>query len=432
MMSKNVQPQTGTQPFREKKGRKDQVDQILAANFLDYAPISNISVVDKRSQIRHEFRQQSYEVANSPVTMELRLGGGDSFIYGPNSYLSFKLKVDQNTAGFGAGSVLNIFKEAEMKSQNGNEVDRVEEVGLYSLQHIKYTHESSFVTSGQAGLVGFEPLFDTGVTTNDRHFVVPLRYILPIFGYPGLLPSSGLTAGSVLRLTLQDVTTALIEGGAGINSYTITDPRIVTDELILTDAFAKRLQLMSARSGPGLSITWESWYHQQERSAAGTVEVMMANSVSRACRSWGMVRAAPATANTDSISALSALGTITQYQFKLGNLRFPDQRSVDEGEHFANALVAFQQYDKTSGCATNLLSYLTNCTNDATSLNAGNKVIATSFERNHILSLSGVSVNGNRLLRLNLNKAAADHFVDLFMSYTKHASIHLDTNLIST
>ena len=431
MMSKNVQPQTGTQPFREKKGRKDQVDQILAANFLDYQPVSNISVVDKRSQIRHEFRQQSYVVGNSPVTMELRMGGGDSFIYGPNSYLSFKLKVNADTAGFGAGSVLNIFKEAEIKSQNGNEIDRVEEVGLHSLQNIKYTHDSSFVTSGQAGLLGFQPEFATGLDTNDTLFCIPLRFILPLFSYPGLLPSSGLTAGSVIRLTLQDVTTALVAAGPVAN-YTITDPRIVTDELILTDAFAKRLQLMSARSGPGLSITWESWYHQQERSAAGTIEVMMANSVSRACRSWGMVRDAPADAAADSISALSAAGTITQYQYKLGNLRFPDQRCVDQGEHFANALVAFGQYDKTSGCATNLASYTTNCTNNGSSLNAGNRIVAASFERNHILSLSGVSVNGNRLLRLNLNKAADDHFVDLFMSYTKHASIHLDTNLIST
>jgi hypothetical protein len=430
MMSKNVQPQTGTHPFREKKGRKDQVDQILAANFLDYQPVSNISVVDKRSQIRHEFRQQSYEVGNSPVTMELRMGGGDSFIYGPNSYLSFKLKVDQNTAGFGAGSALSLFRDAEMKSQNGNEIDRVEQVGLYANQHIKYTHDASYFTSGQAELIGFDDTFNGLVATQDRTYIIPLKFILPIFGYPGLLPSSGLTAGSVIRLTLQDVTTALVANGAVAN-YTITDPRIVTDELVLTDAFAKRLQLMSARSGPGLSITWESWYHQQERSAAGTVEVLMANSVSRACRSFGLVRDAPVAAATDSITALSNPDTIEQYQFKLGNLRFPDQRCTDQEEHFANALIAFGSYDKEHGVGANRAAYV-NTANGANPIDAGNRVVAASFERNHILSLSGISVNGNRLLRLNLNKDAQDHFVDLFMSYTKHASIHLDTNLISS
>jgi ABC-type thiamine transport system substrate-binding protein len=104
---------------------------------------------------------------------------------------------------------------------------------------------------------------------------------------------------------------------------------------------------------------------------------------------------------------------------------------VDQDEHFANALIAFQAYDKQSGVVVDREAYTTSAA-DGNAIDAGNRIVAASFERNHILSLSGVSVNGNRLLRLNLNKAAADHFVDLFMSYTKHASIHLDTNLIST
>jgi hypothetical protein len=444
MMSKNVQPQTGTQPFREKKGRKDQVDQILAANFLDFSPISNISVVDKRSQIRHEFRQQSYTVGANTQTMEIRLGGGDSFIYGPNSYLSFRLSVSAGSAGFGASSVLNLFRTAEIKSQNGNEIDRVEEVNLYALQNIKYSTDQSHLERGHSELMGFSintwnNFIDStgaGGRPTEFDFIVPLRYILPIFGYPGLLPSSGLIAGSVIRITLEPFITALVSANSDANTtYTLSNVRLVTDELILTDAFAKRLQLLSARSGPGLSLTWESWYHQRETSNSTRVEVMMANSVSRACRSWAVVRnSANQDLTQDSISALSAADSIEEYQFKLGNLRFPDQVCDNQSEHFVNALIAFQQYDKDTGSAVDRLSYTTNPADadEGPRFLAGNRIVAASFERNHVLSLSGVSVNGNRLLRVNLLKDAAGDLVDLFMSYTKHASIHLDTNLIST
>jgi hypothetical protein len=432
-MSKNIQPQSATKSFREsKKGRKDQVDQILAANFLDYAPISNISVVDKRSQVRHEFRQQAYTVQANTQTMELRMGGGDAYIYGPNSYLSFKLKVDADAAGFGAGSVLNLFRTAELKAHSGNEIDRVEEVNIYGLQKIKYCEERSYIKSGQAGLLGFTDEFNANdVTTVDRTFIVPMKYILPIFGYPGLLPSQGLIAGSVLRITLEPLVTALVTAGAA-TSYTISDPRIVTDELILTDAFAKRLQIMSARNGPGLSLTWESWYHQRETSSASRVEVMMANSVSRATRAWAVCRAVASQVGTaDSISALSDPDTIEEYQFKLGNLRFPDQVCDDQNEHFANALIAFQQYDKSAQPGVNLTSY-TRDADGADPFDSGNRVVAASFERNHILSLSGIGVNGNRLLRVNLVKDNSDHIVDMFLSYVKHASVHLDLQLVST
>jgi len=363
--------------------------------------------------------------------MELRMGGGDAYIYGPNSYLTFKLKVDNNSAGFGSGSVLNLFRSAEMKAHSGNEIDRLEEINIHALQHIKYSQERSFVTSGQAGLIGFSEAYDTGVTTADVTYCVPMKFILPMFGYPGLLPSNGLTAGSVIRITLEPVTTALVTGLA-VGSYTITDPRIVTDELVLTDAFAKRLQLMSARSGPGLSLTWESWYHQRETSAAARVETQMANSVSRASRAWAVVRAvANQVPDQDSISALSAVGTITEYQYKLGNLRFPDQVCDNEREAFANALIAFQQYDKSSQPGVNLVAYETNSANGA-AFDSGNRVIAASFERNHILQLSGIGVNGNRLLRVNLQKPAVNHTVDLFLEYVKYANVHLDLQLIST
>ena len=436
MMSKNVQQQSGVQSFREsKKGRKDQVDQILAANFLDYAPISNISVVDKRSQVRHEFRQQEYKVSNASKTMEIRLGLGDAFVYAPNCYLSFKLKVNAGTAGFGAHSALSLFQTAEIKAHSGNEIDRVEQVNVHSLQSIKYGESFSYTQTGVGGLIGFSDGWDNVVTTNDTVVCIPMKFLLPCFSYPGLLPSQGFLAGSVIRLELAPATIGLVLNGS--TEYTISDPRIMMDELILTDAFSKRLQLMSARSGPGLSITWNSWYHQQQISnASARVEVQMANSVSRATRAWCMIRnTANQVGGQDSISALSAAGSITEYQFKLGNLRFPDQVSTDNSEHFANALIAWQQFDKSVQPGVSLFGYTTNPADlaDGPRFNSGNRIVASSFERNHILQLSGIGVNGNRLLRVNLEKeATADHTVDLFLEYVRHANIHLDLQFIST
>ena len=85
METKKIQDGT---PSRRSREKGDQVNSILSANFLDYEPISNISIVDKRSLVRHEFDQQVYGPGE---TMQIRLGAGDAFTFGPNCYIAFDL-----------------------------------------------------------------------------------------------------------------------------------------------------------------------------------------------------------------------------------------------------------------------------------------------------------------------------------------------------
>ena len=200
---------------------------------------------------------------------------------------------------------------------------------------------------------------------------------------------------------------------------------MVSDELILSDAFAKRIQIMSARKGPGLSLMWESHYHSATSTNATSVELQMANAVSRATEAFACVRTTASidTQNTDSFASKG--DTVTAYQVKLGSLRFPDRRvawaDTNADEAFANSLIAFNSYDKP--CSVTRAEY---------TAAAGKQVFATSFERHHILQLSGIGVNGSRLLRVNLTKAGNAETVDLFMSYVRFCSVHLDSQTVST
>ena len=416
---------------KSRVGSDKQASAILQKNFLDYAPISNISIVDKRSTIRNQFDQQSYTPGQD---CQIRMGTGDSYVYGPNCYLSFTLRVTNTTGGpltfgFGEAGALSLFQTAEIKSQTGNEMDRVEEVALYCAKTLRYTKSNDYFSTGVGTLIGYDNGANTSInigagpgTTTDVRFCVPMAHILPLFSYPGLLPSQGCIAGSVMRLTLASNQRGIFASGDGL-TWVVNEIQLLTDELQLMDSFNKRLQILSAKRGPGLSLTYETWYHAGSSATQGAVEVQIANSVSRATRCFALCRpfndvngTAAQVIVADSNASADA---ITEYDIRLGSLRFPHQRCTVDTEQFANALVAFDTFDKE--CAVAFDEW-----------GGAKQLIATSFERHHILQLSGISVNGHRLLRVNLSKLVANHQVDVFMSYVKFLNVHLDSQAVST
>lgn len=414
---------------KSRVGSDKQANAILQKNFLDYQPISNISIVDKRSTIRNQFDQQDY---NPGQDCQIRLGTGDSYVYGPNCYLSFALRVTNTTGGpltFGLGEAgaLSLFQTAEIKSQTGNEMDRVEEVALYCSKVIRYTKTDNYFQTGVGSLIRYDFGANTSQAvgaglTVDLRVCVPMSHILPLFSYPGLLPSQGCIAGAVMRLTLASNQRGIFASGDGM-TWSVNDIQLLTDELQLMDSFNKRLQILSAKRGPGLSLTYETWYHAGSSSANGSVEVQIANSVSRATKCFALCRPFDSVNGTAAqvvaADSNASVDAITQYDIRLGSLRFPHQRCVLDTEQFANALIAFDTFDKEVGVTF-------------AEWQGARQVVATSFERHHILQLSGISVNGHRLLRVNLSKAAANHQVDVFLSYVKFLNCHLSSQAVST
>jgi hypothetical protein len=308
----------------------------------------------------------------------------------------------------------------------GQEIDRLEEVGLYHSKKQFYTKDPQYFSSGAGALLRYASGNNAFVNGSTTRIVVPCRDLLGIYAYPGLLPGQGLLAGGVLRLTLASEEVPLeFSGDDAANTWQIRNPILVCDELVLSDAFAKRIQIMSARKGPGLSLMWESHYHSATSTGATSVELQMANAVSRATEAFACVRTTANVTAIDEDSFASKGDSATAYQFKLGSLRFPDQRvtwtATRADEAFVNSLIAFNSYDKP--CGVDRAQFT-----DA----VGRQVFATSFERHHILQLSGIGVNGSRLLRVNLTKAGNNETIDLFMSYVRFCSVHLDTQTVST
>jgi hypothetical protein len=415
--------------------KKGTVDKLIKANFLDYQVPADINVVDRRSHVRHQFDQQSYAAGQ---VMTCRLGSGDSYIYGRNSYLSFDLTVGTQDAGFGVGSAINLIRDAELKSSSGAELDHVERVNLFKVKEKAYTMPVSYFFSGKGSSLhywrdgnGYVP---AGTTIQ---CCIPLCDVLPLFDYDGLLPSLGFISGSTLKITLEDAATAML-WTVGVGTITVSNPVLVAEEYVLTDGVQKRLNEMSGSQGSGLSLVWKSWYHNHTISSAASVELQMANSVSKAVMSFGFLRseASVAGATADSIASLSS-AAITQYRFALGNLRFPDERCTRDAEAYTNALIGFGQYDSIHQPMAGLQGFTT----DAVILadenagwenhsRSGSQTVCTSLERSHILALSGYGVNSDRLLRLNITKSATADRLDMFLVYHRYARVFLDRSVI--
>lgn len=414
---------SGSMPAQQQGGAQNKLlDKVIAMNMLNYENQTDVNVVEKRSLIRYPAQRGEY---NNGEVVEFRMSSSDAYTYGPNCYLTFVLQfVGGNNAErlYGETGILGAVKHSDLKSSSGAEILNETEIAR------KFAIEEDFKTehtyAEKEDVSYYSSLFPQGGNAADpagARFVIPLSMVCSLFKNEQLLPGLGLLSNSTLRLTLGTVAELLRVAGAA-TGYRIVRPEIYLDECQLTDTVQRRLNEISSRKGSGLSLVCKTWYSQSASVGAGVtqIEISMENSVSRACDVVGQVSLADGNANHyNSVGWDGNGGDLSGYIYRLGSMRFPDERVASAEVAYTNALIAngkFNKHDKP--CMVTISDY------------AGPRnAVCTSLERSEIVNLSGYSVNTTRRLRLELNftaGGAAPATAFMYLNYYRYINIHLD------
>lgn len=169
------------------------------------------------------------------------------------------------------------------------------------------------------------------------NWTLPLRYMSGLFDYDQLLPSQ-LMSGLRIEINFEKASDCFrntVRGGGAL-TYTIKNAKIVLDSCRLTDAIQRELNERSANDG--LEIMYRTWFTTPLEISANTRNVNLESrkAVSRAFRALALTYV-PQTSNdyADS-SMIPEKFNWKKYQYRAGNLYFPNQPLIARTEYTLN------------------------------------------------------------------------------------------------
>jgi len=130
---------------------RDMQEGLLRVNSLVYEFPPQLSVSSRRHRVTNYFQRNTY---NPSETMVLDSQTGSTFVYGPDSYLTFSIQSVGADANFGSGSCLNLINTVRVKTRGGQELNRIENFNVLATKHAKWTNEDSWLSS-EASAMGF-------------------------------------------------------------------------------------------------------------------------------------------------------------------------------------------------------------------------------------------------------------------------------------
>ena len=289
--------------IKSESNGKMNMAQLNAINKIKYGLPTNLNVVERR-QNKVNFSDQNAYVSTSGSEVVVRLQASTDYVYGKNSYLTFDISAnvtggligeDQRLYGFNNNTAASVFDRVLFEDRSGSELERNDSLNRYVAQVCPLHWGGEYSLNGVANAVQYSSAVNThnaGIPEVNSYqkngaasdyalntsggteaasepspltVVIPLRWFLGIFNNETLIPSM-LISGSLIRFRLAGVNQALevLEAGAivpTVNSYTISNPRVVLDSLSLSPVVQKNLMEQS-QAGGGLDYTYETVYYQ--------------------------------------------------------------------------------------------------------------------------------------------------------------------------
>lgn len=458
---------TATNPTQFEGKRKAQAQgdaglrTLLNANNLDgWALPTALSVTVSRSHKKSYALSTEFRT-NQISTVGYTLKPGADYVYGPDSYIMFDLKLlnlDTGTATFGEhGSVLNIFKSVRLTHASGNEVEFVKSANLLNAFKCSYERTRRWrqttgsvmgYNKGRYAVKGHtkKPAStddssthteDTRQVTTDLFqlspggdtFCVPLSILSEMFNADKLIPPYML-AGLRLQLELESPYVALQGYDSGKKTpvqltqtapleFSLTNCEMHLDSHTLTDSVQKALARMSAMEG--LDLHFPSWYADTHPINSGSQTVNVTKALSRV-EDIQLVERVPAQHASDiattifnSMTSAPYLPTTT-WQISIGSMFFPSH-SVKKPEF---AYILAQQGRDID--------------NDITFADfqaGGLGVMRGNMERSQILNGSGIAISATRGASIHVETTSGNE-VEVFVKHTRLVSVFLDNVVVRT
>lgn len=437
-------------------------DKLRIVNGVDYSVPTQMNLVQKR-QLREAFAErQTYTDTSQEI--QFRLTSSSDFIYGRNCYLVFDVSATLTGAvqphGFPDGcTALNLFSRLLVEDQSGAELERIDDLNEWASSVLPYywsgDYKKQAETAGAYNTATGEPAsyaVNDGANPSSVRVVIPMWWISGIFNSHTLIPPT-LSAGMLLRFTLDSPTRALcrLSGTADTitaSTYTIENPRIITDSLTLAPQVQKAIM---EKSQGGLPFMYKTLFRDQFAVQSGgskTFNVQINKAVARGLAVDQIIRDNTATASLENVDTRGIPANVQQVQCRVGDLYVSNQ-PVRTGTSQADAdvkknsseLVNYTYwamgktdcFDKPP--EVGLTQYRTAFASPGASAgaNAGRSVICHNLEQSPHVKDSGLSINNSRVCELQISTSDGNtnaqtcktwlHYVKLAMSYPSRAVV---------
>ena len=429
---------------------RDMQEGFLRVNSLLYEFPPQLSVSSRRHRVTNYFQRNTYSPSE---TMVLDSQTGSTFVYGPDSYLTFGVQSVGAVANFGSGSCLNLINTVRVKTRGGQELNRIENFNVLATKHAKWTNEDSWLNS-EATAMGFavggaveNNKLNSLLTSVRTQYTIPLKFLAPIFAQSKLLPPQ-LCEGLRIEIELEKSSTALV--GGSVTSYTILQPQVLFDATTIADAFTRRIAELSATQG--LNIMYSNFYSNQVSGSVGQTSFNydVKKAASKCMRLWVVSRdiAKINAAASDSIGSLpfdySSMSTHIGADYvpnvpirvsgyvgtsNVGGANSENVRLTSEAYFHVLSAVRDQEKPKYPAVRLEHINYDDDRVRDS--------VLVFSYNKSTFDNISGYDVNNSRALIVDLeistvvNDALTARRLDNWMEHLRNVNIFPNQAVIS-
>ena len=433
---------------------KASMAQLKSYNMLSYGLPSNISTVSKRTNKVNFADNNSYS-SLSGNEIVIRLQSSQDYVFGKNSYLIMDVEAIStgpagDALGFKNNSALSLFSRVLFESKDGQEIERNDNLAGYGAQVVPLHYSAAATKNIHANAGQFNAIDESApgsyiqngnVANYDARaspltVAIKLGDFLGVFNNETLIPSM-LLAGSLIRLELNSAKAAFENltpaGTDDIDSYQITNPRIVVDSMMLMPSIYQNL-LEQSQSGGGLDYVYSCVYHQNASTDTTAFNLQVNKAVSRCQRLYWSTHAE----NTPVSALKNNLGTnlinVVEYDVRVGDCYFPSRPIIvkngnpvrNGAELYENTLQSIEQQRTNSNpvCITKNLFLTSGTALSATAANNNNDgraVHCQSFETSSSVQNSGISINNSRTMeaRIKFSSMPTTIILDSWISYLK-------------
>jgi hypothetical protein len=414
--------------------KEGKADDDMIVNNLVYEQPEALSLAVSRNETNQFFQRSDYKSGETAI---IDFNTGSSYVDTANSYLTFKMKLvgtSTPTANLGSGSAFNFLRQSTVRSKSGVELDRIERLNHFDRNNSSYTLGDSYLKRmGQTQGYGDTRTIADAANMSDTaytRFALPMTRVCPFFNplQKGMKVPPQLMSGMHLEIQLEDVRTAVVQLTGAITDYTISDIRISTDSIALSDDTQKSLNMESSQSG--LEYAYPRVYTNVSalNVSQSSVSAQISKAVSQSCLAFGVLLDQDSLIDITVDSFKSVAWNATSWQYRLGSLYFPQQVISDETKDGVESYMTAQMmHDKLkhehSESSVSLSDFTT----------GGYGLMAVSLEKDTSLGLSGLPINNSRLLELNatFTAVAATRELLVFLEYCAVSRAYIDNVAVS-
>jgi len=432
-MSTVTQNQDAGDVKSQRRNKSDSsLKSLMSVNNLDsYSLPPSLSVTVARSHKRSFARSEIYSHAGAN-TVTFVLSPGSDFVYGPDSFLQFKLKakLDPDATSYAMSenhTYLSLFKEIRITHASGVELEQISGLNLLSFYKRWYERTASW-RNRYDNMMG---MATGGVNTDIKTDLaavggidvsIPLSILSEMFNLEKLLPSY-LLAGLRIELLLEEPAVAfkMVTSGAGTPAYTIEQPRMYLDSHTLTDSVQKAMARMSAVEG--LDLSFSSYYdevHDITGSASrSTIAISKALSRVEDIKVISRDNANIAGSENKTLDSLTPVAwDVAKWQGSIGSMYFPSHEVDSKSASYA--------------ISTQGLPFENEITYDEWENKKA--LVRVQLERSQILTGSGIAISANRgaTIMQEFSGSVATRTLNLYVKHTRLVSVFIDNVAVRT